>query len=135
MALQLSDGRIVTGKTTDLLGAGSALLLNALKLLAGIPKETLLIPPEVIEPIHHLKVTHMGHTNPRMHTDELLIALSICGNTNKDAALALEQLDNLRDAEAHSSVLLARVDENVFKNLGINLTCDPAYQRNNLYHR
>ena len=135
MALELADGRVVTGKTTDLLCAGSALLLNALKLLAGIPEETLLIPPEIITPIHHLKVSHMGHKNPRMHTDELLIALSICGNTDENAALAIEQLDNLRGAEAHSTVLLARVDENVFKKLGINLTCDPVYQRNNLYHR
>jgi uncharacterized protein (UPF0371 family) len=135
MSMQLADGRIVTGKTTDLLGAGSALLLNALKLLAGIPEETLLIPPEVIEPIHHLKVTHMGNKNPRMHTDELLIALSICGNTDPNAALAIEQLDKLKNAEAHSTVLLARVDENIFKKLGINLTCDPIYQRNNLYRR
>jgi uncharacterized protein (UPF0371 family) len=135
MALELPDGRIVTGKTTDLLGAGSALLLNALKALAGIPEDTLLIPPEIIEPIHHLKVSHMGNKNPRMHTDELLIALSICGNTDENAALAIEQLDNLKNSEAHSTVLLARVDENVFKNLGINLTCDPVYQRNNLYHR
>jgi uncharacterized protein (UPF0371 family) len=135
MALELADGRIVTGKTTDLLGAGSALLLNALKTLAGIPEDTLLIPPEIIEPIHHLKVTHMGNKNPRMHTDELLIALSICGNTDENAAMAIEQLDKLKNAEAHSTVLLARVDENVFKNLGINLTCDPVYQRNNLYHR
>jgi uncharacterized protein (UPF0371 family) len=135
MALELADGRVVTGKTTDLLGAGSALLLNALKLLAGIPKDTLLIPPEIIEPIHHLKVSHMGHKNPRMHTDELLIALSICGNTDANAALAIEQLDKLKNAEAHSTVLLAHVDENVFKKLGINLTCDPVYQRNNLYHR
>ena len=135
MALELADGRVVTGKTTDLLGAGSALLLNALKLLADIPEETLLIPPEIITPIHHLKVSHMGHKNPRMHTDELLIALSICGNKDENAALAIEQLDNLRGAEAHSTVLLARVDENVFKKLGINLTCDPVYQRNNLYHR
>jgi uncharacterized protein (UPF0371 family) len=135
MALELADGRIVTGKTTDLLGAGSALLLNALKMLAGIPEDKLLIPPEIIEPIHHLKVSHMGNKNPRLHTDELLIALSICGNTDENAALAIEQLDNLKNAEAHSTVLLARVDENVFKNLGINLTCDPVYQRNNLYHR
>jgi uncharacterized protein (UPF0371 family) len=77
----------------------------------------------------------MGHRNPRMHTDELLIALSICGNTDENALLAIEQLDKLKGAEAHSTVLLARVDENVFKKLGINLTCDPVYQRNNLYHR
>jgi uncharacterized protein (UPF0371 family) len=135
MALELADGRVVTGKTTSLLGAGSALLLNALKLLANIPEDTLLIPPEIIKPIHHLKVSHMGHRNPRMHTDELLIALSICGNTDENALLAIEQLDKLKGAEAHSTVLLARVDENVFKKLGINLTCDPVYQRNNLYHR
>ena len=135
MAMELADGRMVTGKTTDLLGAGSALLLNALKALAGIPEDTLLIPPEIIEPIHHLKVSHMGNRNPRMHTDELLIALSICGNMDENAALAIEQLDNLKGAEAHSTVLLARVDEHVFKKLGINLTCDPVYQRNNLYHR
>jgi uncharacterized protein (UPF0371 family) len=135
MSLQLADGRIVTGKTSNLLGAGSAVLLNALKLLAGIPEDTMLIPPEIIEPIHHLKVTHMGNKNPHMHTDELLITLSICGNSDKNAAAAIEQLDNLRNSEAHSTVLLARADENVFKNLGINLTCDPVYQRNNLYHR
>ncbi|MBO5024045.1 MAG: DUF1846 domain-containing protein [Clostridia bacterium] len=135
MALELADGRIVTGKTTDLLGPGSAVLLNALKLLAGIPKDTLLISPTIIEPIQRLKVNHMGNKNPRMHTDELLIALSICATTDENAASALEQLENLKDAEVHSTVLLARVDENVFKKLGINLTCDPVYQTKNLYHR
>ncbi|MBE6653931.1 MAG: DUF1846 domain-containing protein [Ruminococcaceae bacterium] len=135
MALELADGRTVTGKTTDLLGPGSAVLLNALKLLAGIPKETLLISPTIIEPIQRLKVNHMGNKNPRMHTDELLIALSICATTDENAARALEQLENLKDAEVHSTVLLARVDENVFKKLGINLTCDPVYQTKNLYHR
>ena len=135
MAMELSDGRIVTGKTTDLLGPGSAVLLNALKLLAGIPKETLLISPTIIEPIQRLKVNHMGNKNPRMHTDELLIALSICATTDENAARALEQLENLKDAEVHSTVLLARVDENVFKKLGTNLTCDPVYQTKNLYHR
>lgn len=135
MAMELADGRIVTGKTTDLLGPGSAVLLNALKLLAGIPKETLLISPTIIEPIQRLKVNHMGNKNPRMHTDELLIALSICATTDENAARALEQLENLKNAEVHSTVLLARVDENVFKKLGINLTCDPVYQTKNLYHR
>lgn len=135
MAMELADGRIVTGKTTDLLGPGSAVLLNALKLLAEIPKETLLISPTIIEPIQRLKVNHMGNKNPRMHTDELLIALSICATTDENAARALEQLENLKNAEVHSTVLLARVDENVFKKLGINLTCDPVYQTKNLYHR
>ncbi len=135
MAMELADGRMVTGKTTDLLGPGSAVLLNALKLLAGIPKETPLISPTIIEPIQRLKVNHMGNKNPRMHTDELLIALSICATTDENAARALEQLGNLNDAEVHSTVLLARVDENVFKKLGTNLTCDPVYQTKNLYHR
>ncbi|MGN1095724.1 MAG: DUF1846 domain-containing protein [Eubacteriales bacterium] len=135
MAMELPDGRIVTGKTTELLGAGSAVLINALKALAGLPKETLLISPEMIEPIQRLKVNHMGNKNPRLHTDELLIALSICATSDKNAALALEQLGNLKGAEAHSTVLLARVDENVFKKLGINLTCDPVYQTKSLYHK
>lgn len=135
MAMELADGRIVTGKTTDLLGPGSAMLLNALKLLAGIPEEVLLISPTIIEPIQRLKVNHMGNKNPRMHTDELLIALSICATTDNNAALALEQLEKLKDAEVHSTVMLTRVDENVFKKLGTNLTCDPVYQTKKLYHR
>ena len=135
MAMELADGRMVTGKTTDLLGPGSAVLLNALKLFAGIPKQTPLISPTIIEPIQRLKVKHMGNKNPRLHTDELLIALSICAATDENAALALEQLEKLKNAEVHSTVLLARVDENVFKKLGINLTCDPVYQTKNLYHR
>ncbi len=135
MAMELADGRIVTGKTTALLGAGSAVLINALKTLAGLPKEALLFTPEVIEPIQHLKVEHMGNTNPRLHTDELLIALAICAIKDEKAALAMEQLDGLKGAEAHSTVLLARVDQNVFKKLGINLTCDPVYQKKSLYHR
>ncbi len=135
MAMELADGRIVTGKTTDLLGPGSAMLLNALKLLAGIPEDVLLISPTIIEPIQRLKVNHMGNKNPRMHTDELLIALSICATTDKNAALALEQLEKLKDAEVHSTVMLTRVDENVFKKLGTNLTCDPVYQTKKLYHR
>ena len=135
MAMELADGRIVTGKTTSLLGPGSAVILNALKLLAGIPKETLLISPKIIEPIQRLKVNNMGNKNPHMHTDELLIALSICATTDENAARALEQLEKLKGAEVHSTVLLARVDENVFKKLGTNLTCDPVYQTKSLYHR
>ena len=135
MAMELADGRVVTGKTTDLLGPGSAVLLNALKLLAGIPKETPLISPTIIEPIQRLKVNHMGNKNPRMHTDELLIALSICATTDENAARALEQLENLKNAEVHSTVLLARVDENVFKKLGAHVTCEPAYEGQKLYHK
>ncbi len=127
-AMELPDGRIVTGKTSDLLGASSALLFNALKALAGISDETQLMSPAVLEPIQHLKVDHLGNRNPRLHTDEALVALSICAATDPNAELALEQLGNLRGCEVHSSVILSSVDEKVFKRLGINLTCEPAFQ-------
>jgi uncharacterized protein (UPF0371 family) len=134
VALQLNDGRIVTGKTTSLLGASAALLLNALKELGGIHHDIHLISPIVIEPIQVLKVKHMGNRNPRLHTDEILIALSICAATNPTAALALQQLPKLRGCEAHSTVILSRVDENVFQRLGVNITCEPQYQSNKLFH-
>ena len=127
-AVELPDGRIITGKTSELLGASSALLLNALKALAGIDDSIHLISPEIIEPIQHLKVDHLGNRNPRLHTDEALIALSICAATDSNAELAMEQLGNLRGCEAHSSVILSSVDDKVFRRLGVNLTCEPAYQ-------
>ena len=127
-AMELPDGRIVTGKTSSLLGASSALLLNALKALAGMEDELHLIAPEVIDPIQHLKVDHLGNRNPRLHTDEVLIALSICAATDPKAELAMEQLDKLRGCEVHSSVILSAVDEKVFKRLGVNLTCQPRYK-------
>ena len=135
VAIQLHDGRIITGKTTPLLGASAAVLLNALKELGGIHHDIHLISPIVIEPIQALKVNHMGNHNPRLHTDEILIALSICAATNPTAALALEQLPKLRGCEAHSSVILSRVDENVFQKLGVNITCEPLYQTKKLYHK
>jgi len=135
VALQLNDGRIVTGKTSSLLGASAALLLNALKELGGINHDMDLISPIVIEPIQALKVKHMGNRNPRLHTDEILIALAICATTNPTAALAIQQLSKLRGCEAHSTVILSRVDENVFQKLGVNLTCEPQYQSKKLYHK
>ncbi|NLH96275.1 MAG: DUF1846 domain-containing protein [Clostridiaceae bacterium] len=135
VAIQLHDGRIVTGKTSSLLGASAAVLLNALKELGGIHDDIHLISPIVIEPIQALKVNHMGNHNPRLHTDEILIALSICAATNPTAALALEQLPKLKGCEAHSSVILSRVDENVFQKLGVNITCEPQYQTKKLYHK
>jgi len=135
VALELNDGRIVTGKTTSLLGASSACLLNALKALAGIDKKLLLIAPGVIEPIQHLKVEHLGNHNPRLHTDELLVALSICSVTNPMAGAAIEQLDMLKGCEAHSSVILSHVDAELFKKLGINISFEPKYQAKKLYHR
>ena len=134
VAIELPDGRIVTGKTSALLGASSAALLNALKALGGIPDEIKLIAPAVIEPIQNLKVNHMGNRNPRLHTNEVLIALAICAATNPTAATAIDQIDKLRGCEAHSSVILSQVDENVFNRLGMNITFDPVYQTNRLYH-
>ncbi len=135
LAIEFPDGHIVTGKTSSLLGASSAALLNALKHLADIPDEVQLISPEVIAPIQHLKVQHMGNQNPRMHTDELLIALSICAVTDENAAKTIECLDELRGCEAHSSVILSRVDENLFKKLGVNLTCEPKQEKKRLYRK
>ena len=127
-AMELPDGRIITGKTSALLGASAALLLNALKALGGIRDELHLISPVVIDPIQHLKVDHLGNRNPRLHTDEVLIALSISAATNPTAELAMEQLNKLRGCEVHSSVILSAVDEKVFKRLGVNLTCEPQYK-------
>lgn len=133
-AIELADGTIVTGKTSSLLGASSAMVLNALKKLANLDHDTKLISPSVIEPIQHLKVAHLGNHNPRLHTDEILIALCICANTDPKAEMAMEQLENLRDCEVHSSVILSTVDENVFQKLGVNLTCEPKYQTKKLFH-
>ena len=135
VAIELPDGTIVTGKTSNLLGASSAMLLNALKKLAGIEKEVKLIAPEIIEPIQKLKVGHLGNRNPRLHTDEVLIALSICAVNEPKAALALKQLEKLKCCEVHSTVILSSVDENVFKKLGINLTCEAKYETKKLFHR
>jgi len=134
VSMELPDGTIITGKTSSLLGSASACLLNSLKHLGGIPKKTLLISPEVIEPIQKLKINHMGNHNPRLHTDEILIALSICGTTDPAAQRAMDQLPKLHGCEAHSTVILSRVDENVFQHLGVNITFEPQYQTRKLYH-
>ncbi|MBO4925944.1 MAG: DUF1846 domain-containing protein [Clostridia bacterium] len=134
LAIELPDGRIVTGKTTDLLGPSAALLLNALKALGGIEKAHKLISPSVIEPIQTLKCQYLGNHNPRLHSDEILLALSICAATDESAALAMAQLQKLAGCEAHSTVILAPVDENIFRRLRVNITCDPQYQTHKLYH-
>ena len=134
-AIELPDGRIVTGKTSNLLGAISAAMLNALKALGNIDDEIELISPDIIEPVQDLKVNHLGNHNPRLHTDEVLIALSICAVTDPLAEIAMQQLEKLKDCEAHSSVILSQVDVNVLKKLGIRLTCEPTYQTKKLYHK
>jgi len=134
-AIELPDGTIVTGKNKQLLGASAAVLLNALKKLGDIPDDVHLLSPSVIEPVQELKVKHLGNQNPRLHTDEVLIALSICAATNTTAALAMEQLFKLQGCEFHSSVILSSVDESVFRKMGLNVTCEPKYQTKKLYHK
>lgn len=134
-AMELPDGSIITGKTSSLLGASAALILNALKTLGGIDDSIHLISPAIIEPIQRLKVGHFGNRNPRLHIDEVLLALSICAVTDPKAELAMQQLNKLRGCEVHSSVILSEVDVKTFKKLGVNLTCEPQYQTKKLYHK
>ena len=135
LAVELPDGRIVTGKTSNLLGPSAALILNALKALGGIDQEAELISPTVIEPLQSLKCKYLGNHNPRLHSDEVLVALSICAATDPVAALAMRQLPLLAGCEAHSTVILPQVDDTIFKRLKVNLTCDPKYQSHKLYHK
>ena len=135
VAIELGDGRIVTGKTSQLLGAASAALLNAVKALAELPKETTMIAPETIEPIQELKVKTLGNHNPRLHTDEALIALAISASTDDTAKLAMAQLEKLRGCQAHSTVILSPVDIDVYRKLGIELTCEPQHNTKKLYHK
>ena len=132
-ALELSDGRIITGKTSDLLGASAALLLNTLKELAEIPHETHVISPASIEPIQKLKTAYLGSKNPRLHTDEVLIALSSSAATSDVAKKALEQLPKLKGCQVHSSVMLSAVDRTIFQKLSVQLTCEPVYEHKRLY--
>ena len=134
-AIELPDGRLVTGKTSGLMGASCAALLNAIKLSAGIDDRVNLISPMVLAPIQHLKIEHLGNSNPRLHTDEVLIALSISAVTNPTAELAMEALASLRGSQVHSSVILSSVDEGMFKRLGMNVTFEPVYQSHTLYHK
>lgn len=135
LAIELEDGTIVTGKTSSLLGAAAAAILNALKKLGNINEDLLLISPSIIEPIQKLKVETLGNSNPRLHTDEILVALSISATTNPISHQALEQLSKLRGAQAHSTVILSEVDKNVFRKLNVNLTCEPEYSTKKLYHK
>lgn len=131
--MELEDGRIITGKTSDLLGASSALLLNVLKELAGIDHEKHVISPDAIRPIQVLKTNYLGSKNPRLHMDETMIALSISAATNPDARLALEQLPKLSGCQAHTSVMLSSVDIEAFRKLGIALTCEPKFEKEKKY--
>ncbi len=133
-ALELPDGRIVTGKTSELLGASAAVLLNAVKTLGDIPDEIKLISPTVIEPVQTLKVKYLGSKNPRLHTDEILIALSMNAASDPNAAHALEQLKKLRGCQVHTSVMLSEVDIRIMNKLGLQLTSEPRYENKKIYH-
>ena len=127
-ALELPDGTIVTGSTSDLLGPSSAVLLNAIKILGGIDKKTHLISRTFIEPIQKLKTQYLGSKNPRLHTDEVLIALSMCAVSDPNAKLALQQLPKLAGCQLHTSAILSAVDMNTFKKLGIEFTNEAVYE-------
>ncbi|MDE5674277.1 MAG: DUF1846 domain-containing protein [Muribaculaceae bacterium] len=128
-AIELSDGTIITAETSELLGPSSALILNAIKHLAGIDHNVKLIPQDLIEPIQHTKLNYLCSNNPRLHSDEVLVALSVLSSRNEDCRRALEKLPELRGCEMHSTVMLGEVDHKIFKKLGVGLTCDPARKK------
>ena len=136
VAIELPNGKVITGKTSDLLGSSAAALMNALKELGEIDHDLHLIAPSAIEPIQTLKTDYLGSKNPRLHTDEILIALSMCAANDSNAKHTLAQIPKLKQCEVHSSVLLSSVDEQVFKRLGVHLTCEPKYELNDKkYHK
>ena len=128
-AIELADGTIIRGRTSELLGCSAAMLLNALKYLAGIEDETLLLSPESIEPIQSLKTKHLGSLNPRLHTDEVLIALSVSAAKDENARRALDVIKQLRGCDVHTTMILGSVDEGIFRNLGVLVTSDPVFAR------
>ena len=130
-AIELEDGTIITAESGDLLGPSAALLLNAVKHLAGIDHAIKLIPQSMIEPIQHTKTAYLRSHNPRLHTDEVLVALSVLSTSDENCRLALEQLPKLRDCQAHCTVMLGEIDRKIFKKLGVGLTCDPKSKKRN----
>ncbi len=125
-AMELADGTIITAETSELLGPSSALILNAVKHLAGIKHDLKLIPQELIEPIQHTKLTYLKGRNPRLHSDEVLVALSVLSTHDENCRRALEVLPQLNGCQMHSTVMLGEVDHKIFKRLGVGLTCDPS---------
>ena len=135
MAIELADGTMITGKNGTMMGAAAGALMNAMKAVAGIQPDIDLIAPIVLEPIRELKTNHFGSENPRLHSDEMLYALCICATMNPTAGRAMHALDALKGLEAHSTVMLSRVDLEVYRRLGINLTCEPQRKTNRLYFK
>ena len=134
-AMVLPDGTVMTGKTNDILGAASSLLLNALKRVAGIPDDEYVVSDEALEPISRLKTQHLHSSNPRLHSDETLIALSISSATNPRAATVIDAAGKLRGCDAYFSVIISPTDEKLYRDLGINVCCEPTFERLGYYHR
>ncbi len=134
-AMQLPDGKVVTGKTGNLLGAASALLMNALKGVSGVDDDVDVISDDVLEPICHLKTEHLGNRNPRLHSNETLLALTISSSTNPLAELLIDNADKLRGCDAYFSVIISSTDEKLYKTLGINVCCEPKYEQHRYYHK
>lgn len=128
-AIELADGTIITAKTSPLLGPSAALILNAIKHLAGIGHDVKLLPQDLIEPIQHTKINYLCSRNPRLHTDEVLVALSVLSPRDENCRRALEKLPELDGCQVHSTVMLGEVDHKIFKKLGVGLTCDPAKKK------
>ncbi len=133
-AIQLNDGRIVTGKTSALFGAPTACIINAIKALGGLHDRVPLLSPVIIEPVQRLKTETLGNHNPRLHVDEMLVALSISAATNPTAEVAMSVIDKLKGAQMHSTVILSELDSGTIRKLGINLTCEPMYRSKKLFH-
>ncbi|MCD8315808.1 MAG: DUF1846 family protein, partial [Eggerthellaceae bacterium] len=134
-ALELPDGTIVTGKTGNLLGAASALLMNALKGVAGVDDELDVISDDVLEPICSLKINHLQSTNPRLHSDETLLALSISSTANPQAKALIDSMSLLKGCDAFFSVIISATDEKLYRTLGINVSCEPKYEQHRYYHK
>lgn len=134
-AMVLPDGSVVTGKTGNLLGAASALLMNALKGVSGVDDDVDVISDDVLEPICHLKTEHLGNTNPRLHSDETLLALSVSSSTNPLAERLIDNADKLRGCDAYFSVIISGTDEKLYRTLGVNVCCEPKFESHRYYHK
>ncbi|MEF2845557.1 MAG: DUF1846 family protein, partial [Eggerthellaceae bacterium] len=134
-AMVLPDGSVVTGKTSDLLGAASSLLMNALKGVAGVDEDIYVISDEVIEPICRLKTSTLHSKNPRLHSDETLLALSVSSATDPLAKMLIDHAGDLRGCDAFFSVIISPTDEKLYRTLGINVCCEPKYEQRSYYHR
>ena len=134
-AIELPNGKVVTGKTGNLMGCASSLLMNSLKALAGVDEDLLVIGDEVIEPICNLKTEHLHSRNPRLHSDETLLALAVSSRSNETAAKLMARIDQLKGCDAHFSVIISQADEKLYRTLGVNVSCEPKFEQLRFYHK